>query len=101
MTSEPPGTAAGGALRAQAVLDRGSGPEVLAFDAVSTSTDDPARSVVARADRQGRTLTPVLPRQQVKRLLSWRTPMSLEARRAARRPQPGWGCAGGRCRPTA
>lgn len=71
--------APGGALRAQAVLDRGKGREVLDFDAVSISTDDPANIVVALADQQGRTLTLVLPRQEVKRLLSWRTLLSLSA----------------------
>ena len=68
---------AGGALRAQAVLDLGQGPQAMEFDAVSLNLDDPASVVVALADRQGRTLTLVLPRQQLKGLLSWRTLMSL------------------------
>jgi hypothetical protein len=66
-----------GGITAQAVLDRGAGPEVMAFDAVSINTEDPASVVVALADREGRTLTIVLPRQELKRLLSWRMVMSL------------------------
>ncbi len=78
MTHDDAAAAApGGTLRAQAVLDRGNGPEILDFDAVSLSTDDPASIVVALADGQGRTLTIILPRAEVKRLLSWRTLMSL------------------------
>ena len=77
MTAKDPAEAPGGALRAQAILDRGDGPEVLQFDAVSISTDNPATLAVALADREGRTLTLVLPRAEVKRLLTWRTLMSL------------------------
>ncbi len=71
------GEASGTALRAQAVLDRGAGPEVLAFDAVSIGTDDPDNLVVALADSAGHTLTLLLPRAEVKKLLSWRLLMSL------------------------
>lgn len=62
----------GSALRAQAILDRGGAPEVFDFDAVSVSTDDPETLVVALADAQGRTLTLMLPRKELKGLLSWR-----------------------------
>lgn len=68
---------AGSALRAQAVLDLGEGPRTLSFDAVSISTEDPATLVVALADTEGRSLTLLLPRAEVKRLLDWRTLLSL------------------------
>ena len=67
----------GKALRAKAVLDRGGAPEVLEFDAVSISTDDPENLIVTLADAQGHTLTLLLPRNELKRLLDWRTLMSL------------------------
>jgi hypothetical protein len=69
--------AAGGALRAQAVLESGEGRQVFDFDAVSVSTDDPARVIVALADRDGRTLTLLLPRAELKRLLNWRSLIGL------------------------
>lgn len=64
-------------VRAEAILDLGRGPETLVFDAVSFNTDDPASVVVALADREGRTLTLVLPRAEVKRLLNWRSLLAL------------------------
>jgi len=68
---------AGNPLRAQAVLDLGEGPRTVSFDAISISTDDPATLVVALADAEGRSLTLLLPRAEVKRLLTWRTVLSL------------------------
>jgi len=68
----------GKALRAQAILDLGEGePKVMDFDAVSIGTEDPENLVVALADAQGRTLTLLLPRREVKALFNWRMLMSL------------------------
>lgn len=65
------------ALRARAILDRGGAPETLDFDAISISTDDPETLVVALADAEGRTLTVLLPRRDLKGLLNWRMLLSL------------------------
>ncbi|MCX8132889.1 MAG: hypothetical protein N3D18_02870 [Roseococcus sp.] len=69
--------AAGGTLRAQAVLEGAGETQVFDFDAVSVNTDDPARLIVALADRSGRTLTLLLPRAELKRLLNWRSLLGL------------------------
>ncbi len=75
------GDAAGGgpatALRARAVFDLGAGPAEHAFDAVSISTEDPESLIVALADSEGRHLSIILPRQELKKLLDWRLLMSL------------------------
>jgi hypothetical protein len=75
VTSSPDGGDT--ALRARAILDLGEAPVTLEFDAVTINTDSPDTLVVALADAQGRTLTLLLPKQEVKKLLSWRTLMSL------------------------
>jgi hypothetical protein len=75
--AEVPPPAAGTAMRARAVLDRGAAPEVLEFDAVSISTDDPDHLVVALANAAGHSLTLLLPRRELKQLLNWRMLMSL------------------------
>ncbi len=64
-------------LRARAILDLDGEPKELEFAAISLNTDNPEMLVVALADDQGRTLTLLLPRAEVKSLLSWRTLMSL------------------------
>jgi hypothetical protein len=76
MTESDP-TASGAALRAKAVLDRGTGPELLEFSAVSITTDDPEHLVVALADEAGHSLTLLLPKREVKRLLNWKMLMAL------------------------
>ncbi|WP_027285268.1 hypothetical protein [Rubritepida flocculans] len=69
--------AGGGALRAQALLESDGETRRFEFDAVSVNTDDPARVIVALADREGRTLTLLLPRAELKRLLNWRSLIGL------------------------
>ncbi|PZW46834.1 hypothetical protein C8P66_108113 [Humitalea rosea] len=64
-------------LRAQAILDLKGETTMMEFDAISISTDDPEHLVVALADGAGRSLTLLLPRGEVKRLLNWRMLMSL------------------------
>ena len=64
-------------MQAKAILDRDGAPKILEYDAVSISTDDPENLIVALADAQGHTLTLLLPRRELKRLLDWRTLMSL------------------------
>jgi hypothetical protein len=67
----------GAALRARAILDLGDGARTLDFDAVTVNTDDPQTLVVALADAAGRSVTLLLPRAELKRLVSWRTLLSL------------------------
>jgi hypothetical protein len=64
-------------LRARAILDLGDAPVTLDFDAVTVNADQPDTLIVALADARGRTLTLLLPKQEVKKLLNWRTLMSL------------------------
>lgn len=77
MASSADADGTGTPLQAKAILDRGGTTEVLEFDAVSISTDDPENLIVALADAQGHTLTLLLPRRELKGLLNWRTLMSL------------------------
>ncbi|MCS6892244.1 MAG: hypothetical protein RMK64_08005 [Rhodovarius sp.] len=64
-------------IRAEAVLVRDGATETLAFDAITISTEDPERLIVALADASGCSLTLLLPRQELKRLLGWRKLLSL------------------------
>jgi len=47
------------------------------FEEVSVSTDDPAHVTVLLSSADGRKIAVMLPRAEVKRLLSWRMIMSL------------------------
>jgi hypothetical protein len=47
------------------------------FEEISVSTDDPSHVTVLLSSADGRKISVMLPRSEVKRLLSWRMLMSL------------------------
>jgi len=47
------------------------------IDAVSVSLDDPNLLIVALADAAGATLTVILPRRELRSVLSWRDLLSI------------------------
>lgn len=68
---------AGAHVAATVVLSLGRTRATHEFEEVSVSTDDPANVTVLLSSADGRKIAVILPRAEVKRLLSWRMIMSL------------------------
>jgi hypothetical protein len=64
-------------LAATVMLSLGKTRGTHHFEHVSVSTDDPQHVTVVLASDDGRKIVVLLPRAEVKRLLSWRMIMSL------------------------
>lgn len=76
-TKRTEGEAAAAKLGATVVLSLGRTKATHEFEEVSISTDDPAHVTVLLSSADGRKIAVILPRAEVRRLLSWRTIMSL------------------------
>jgi len=64
-------------VAARVMLSLGRTKATHEFEEVSVSTDDPAHVTVLLSSEDGRKIAVILPRAEVKRLLSWRMIMSL------------------------
>lgn len=64
-------------VAATVMLSLGKTKATHQFEHVSVSTDDPQHVTVVLASDDGRKIAVMLPRAEVKRLLSWRMIMSL------------------------
>jgi hypothetical protein len=73
---EPPASEAA-KVAATVMLSLGRTKATHEFEEVSVSTDDPAHVTVLLSSKDGRKIAVMLPRAEVKRLLSWRMIMAL------------------------
>jgi hypothetical protein len=64
-------------VAATVMLSLGRNKATHEFDEVTVSTDDPAHVTVMLSAADGRKIAVMLPRSEVKRLISWRMIMSL------------------------
>jgi len=64
-------------VAATVMLSLGRNKATHEFDEVTVSTDDPAHVTVMLSAEDGRKIAVMLPRSEVKRLISWRMIMSL------------------------
>ncbi|MCZ8147129.1 MAG: hypothetical protein O9325_04640 [Roseomonas sp.] len=74
---EEPPTPEPAKVAATVMLSLGRTKATHEFEEVSVSTDDPAHVTVLLSSADGRKIAVLLPRAEVKRLLSWRMIMSL------------------------
>lgn len=64
-------------VAATVMLSLGRNKATHEFEEISVSTDDPANVTVLLSSADGRKISVMLPRAEVKRLISWRMLMSL------------------------
>ncbi|MBR0683037.1 hypothetical protein GXW74_21270 [Roseomonas eburnea] len=76
-TKDDEANTTGAKVAATVMLSLGRSKATHEFEEVSVSTDDPAHVTVLLSSADGRKIAVMLPRAEVKRLLSWRMIMSL------------------------